>query len=117
MILKYQVTVIRTDVFNVEIDDNVFNEEWAKKFSSYMYDVDIADPAREAAKNIAIQTSRQGKHEFIEGFGIIPVKDSLYSKSLKERGEKIAKGVTIEPIIFDEDFETEIEYLEEGGKP
>ena len=115
MIKKYQVTVTRTDIYNVEIDDEVFNAEWAKEFSSYMWDIDPENSAEEAAKEIAIATARQGKHEFIEGFGIIPVKGSEYTKHLKEKGEHVAEGVTIEEEDVD-DIETEVDYLGEGGE-
>lgn len=115
MICKYQVTVTRTDIFNVEIDNEVFNEEWAKDFSSYMWDIDPDDSAREAARNIAIETARQGKETFIEGFGIIPLKDSLYTKRLRERGERMAEGVIIESISED-DVEAEVEYIGKGDE-
>lgn len=108
MIHKYTVTVIRTDVFNVELDDEVYNKAWAEKFSTYLYDIDIENPTMDAAKNMAIQTTRQGTVTFIEGFGIIPLK----GRTCFENPRDIAEGVVIEPLSFDEDYETEILHIE-----
>jgi hypothetical protein len=115
MIKKYQVTVTRTDTYNVEIDDAVFNAEWAKEFSSVFWDIDPENAAQEAAEDIARMTARFGTNAFLEGYGFITVKDSDYSKYLKEKGNRYAEGVTIEEEDVDNE-EMESEYLGEGGK-
>lgn len=112
---KFQLIVTNTREYMVEIDDDVYNEEWAKDFAESFWDIDEDDKAKGAAIDIARQTMIQGTHVFIEGFGIIPVKDSEYSQYMKEKGEEMAKGVTIEEIGTD-DFETEVFEIEEGGQ-
>lgn len=113
---KFQVIVTNIREYMVEIDDEVYNDEWAKEFAKVFWDIDEEDKAKGAAIDIARQTMIQGTHEFIEGYGIIPVKDSEYSQFLKEKGEKIAKGVTIEEI-GENDFETEVFEMQEGAQP
>lgn len=112
---KFQIIVTNIKEYMVEIDDEVYNEEWAKEFAEVFWDIDEDDKAKGAAIDIARQTMIQGTNVFIEGFGIIPVKDSTYSKYLKEQGENMAKGVTIEEI-GENDFETEVFEIEEGGE-
>ncbi len=111
---KFQIIVTNIQEYMVEIDDDVYNEEWAKEFAEVFWNIDEDDKAKGAAIDIARQTMIQGTDMFIEGFGIIPVKDSTFSEYLRDKGEKMAKGVTIE-VIGENDFETEVFEIEEGG--
>lgn len=33
---KFEITVHRTDTYEIEVDENIINDEWIKNFESYM---------------------------------------------------------------------------------
>lgn len=95
---KFKVEVTRVDEYEIEIDENIINDEWIKHFESYMWPVDEDEPHRELAEHIAQMRARFGSHQFMEGFGIIPVEGEYLTD--KEKG-KLAQGFKLK--VIDED--------------
>lgn len=73
---KFQVTVVKTAIYEVEVDEKIWNAEEQKKWEEVFYELPIYDdknPDIEAAAGFAEALAReschQGMHSFIEGFG------------------------------------------------
>lgn len=111
---KFKIEVIRTDEFEVEIDETVWDKEALKDWSSVFWTVESAE---ELAHSVAEAVSRNGSQSnFIEGFGNIKTlyrdgaEKTKYRKD--ENGEWVkdndyANGITIRIISEDDDYETE----------
>lgn len=122
---KFKVTVTRVDEYEIEIDENVWDEKALEDWSSVFHPVSDAE---DVAKNFAVAWMRNEDKYFIEGYGY--VKEFDQSGNLKgvpyrdEKGEfayplpedRYAKGISIVALSQDEDYETEVEELETVGK-
>ena len=65
---KFKCTVTRTDEFVVELDENVFTEEYMKEFRDVFYRFyDLEDHA----KHLAWFQAEHGDDRFIEGYGSV----------------------------------------------
>lgn len=119
IIMKYKVQVIRTDEYEIEIDENVWNETELKDWSSIFWKVSSTE---DVAKNFAIAFMRNEDRYFIEGYGY--VKEYLKNGTLRsvpyhdEKGnymelpeEKYSKGISITAISQDDEYETEISQI------
>lgn len=101
---KFQITVNRTDIYEIEVDEKVINDKWIKHFESYMWDIDEDSPYEELAAHIGQLRARFGSHEYFEGFGIIPVEGEYYTS--KEENS-LAEGFKMKVISEDEEIEVE----------
>lgn len=114
--MKFKVTVTRTDEYVIEVDETIWTPEeikgWAKTF--YPAD-DPEDIAKHLAGTIMYEGSGNG---FMEGFGY--VKTFRSDGSLKHQtGEgfkkltedQYTKGLSVTPLIENDDFEYEIEEI------
>lgn len=116
--MKFNVTVIRTDQYEIEIDENIWNKEARENWGKVFHEVnDVED----VVKDFAVAYMRTDTH-FIEGYGYPKV---LYKDGTAKRmmymndqnklenvpEEKMTKGLIIKPIDEDEDYETEIEKI------
>ena len=99
---KFEITVQRTDIYEIEIDPEVINDEWIKNFESYMWDIDEDCPHEDLAKHIGQMRARFGSHQFIEGFGYIPAE---HESVLEEEKESLAEGFKLKVISEDEEIE------------
>ncbi len=99
-IRKFKVEVVRTDVYEVEIDDTIFTEEfrkeWAKSFT-------CLDELEDVAKLICIKQMRD-PNEHKEGFGYVNV-DGELPWHLKNK--TATKGLNIIELEVDENYTTE----------
>lgn len=99
---KFEITVHRTDTYEIEVDPEVINDEWIKNFESYMWDIDEDTPHEDLAKHIGQMRARFGAHQFMEGFGIIPVEGEYLTDKEKE---SLAEGFKLKVISEDDDIE------------
>lgn len=105
---KFEITVQRTDIYEIEVDMDVINNKWIKHFESYMWDVDEDAPHEDLAKHIGQMRARFGSHQFMEGFGIIPVDGEYLTNQEKE---SLAKGFKLTVISEDEEIEVDAREL------
>lgn len=110
---KFKVTVVRTDEYEIEVDENIWTEceikEWGNTFWG-------GSSLRDVASALGIAWMKEGRAFFKEGFGYvreldsngnpnsIPYKDESGNYS-NMPDEKYAKGLSIKPISEDEDYE------------
>jgi len=109
---KYSVIITRTDAYEVEVDENVWDEKelngWSKVFWP-IYDT------KGVAENAAMAVMRNGAGSgFIEGFGVIKTfnwkgNEIGQSSALKESG--YSPGLSIKVISEDNEYETDIEEI------
>ncbi len=109
--MKYQIKVERTDVYEIEIDEQVWNEEALNNWSNVFQQVDDVE---DLAKVLAEATMKQGSDQFIEGFGRVKTlnrdgEETYSSKICKDKDESIILTV----IDEDDDYYTNIEFIEE----
>lgn len=116
---KFKCTVTRTDEYEIEIDETIYNKEWMEKFSSYMYDFNSLS---QHVEHLAQYQARLGSGaSFIEGYGYVNRNGKLpYSpEDFDENGEwlpeeqrrQTAPGLNINIISEDEDCEVDVEEL------
>lgn len=114
---KFNVTVTRTDEYEIKIDKNVWNKKELEKWSKVFHPVsDVED----IAKDFAIAFMRNDNSYFIEGYGYVKefYKDGKSFKKVFKKNAKgnavpltedeYAKGISIRPITCDFDYDTEI---------
>lgn len=113
---RFNVTVVRTDEYEIEIDESVWTkdaiEDWGNIFWGGSSVEDVASSLGEA-------WMKQGAGYFKEGFGFVIELDSNGNKKnipcKNEKGnygflpeEKFAKGLTIKPLSEDFDYEVSV---------
>lgn len=107
---KFQVTVVKTAIYEVEVDETIWNAEeqksWEKVFWSlppYSDDNPDVEAAGGFAESLAVNSCHLGVNEFIEGFGTCAQSEE-YAKMFSE--ERFTKGLYIREIDTDYDCET-----------
>ena len=70
---KFKVVVTRENEYEIEFDENVFNQEFIDHFKEYFCDLDTLE---DHAKNIAQFRARFGER-FIEGYGMPKVNGKI----------------------------------------
>jgi hypothetical protein len=105
---KYNVTAIRTDNYDIEVDESIITAEYLEKWSSVFHKVETVEEYIEA---LAFLILRFGSGEFYEGFGKIRTYSSAGNELnfLKQGKEEYSPGITIHLINEDEDHEFEVE--------
>ncbi|MFL1672614.1 hypothetical protein [Paenibacillus dendritiformis] len=100
---KFKVEVITTNIYEIELDENVFNKEWVTNFKEDFYDIDTLE---EHALNLAIQRSKQvcRNDSFIEGYGTVRVKPGGFDS---KEWESVVDGIVIKVISEEENIEAE----------
>lgn len=116
---KFKVTVTRVDEYEIEIDEKVWDEKALKDWSATFNDV---NSVQDIAKDFAVAYMRTESY-FTEGYGYvkefykdgtvrgIPYKGENGEFKYPLPDEKYAKGISITPLVQDEDYETEIKKL------
>lgn len=114
---KYDIQAIRTDQYQVEIDETVWTDEALESWSSVFIDL---ENTQSLAEHIAFLLMRLGYERFIEGFGYIQVQNGDgYQYSQFERDDKgnivpvteFAKGIKVIIISEDDDYSFETEQI------
>ena len=109
---KFRVELTRTDEFEIEIDEEIFNEKELKNWSDVFHTV---DNLQEFVVYLVELMARFGLENFHEGFGKLHRVNSA-GKSLDylDEGEYI-KGILVKIISEDSQCETDCtEIVEEG---
>lgn len=106
---KFEITVHRTDTYEIEVDENIVNDEWIKNFKSYMWDVDEGCPHEDLAKHIGQMRARFGSHKFIAGFGYIPAEHEYV---LDKEKKSLAQGFKMKVISEDDEIEIDAREIE-----
>jgi hypothetical protein len=107
---KFQVTVVKTAIYEVEVDETIWNakeqESWEKVFWTlpvYCDDDPDIEAAGGFAESLAVNSCHLEVNEFIEGFGTC-AQSEKYAKMFGE--ERFTKGLYIREIDTDYDCET-----------
>lgn len=114
---KFSITVIRTDEYEIEIDENIWTPEYINDWSKSFYP---AEDAEDIAKHLAAAIMNEGSgNGFMEGFGVVK---TLYNNGNEKRqwetitkpiaAEDYTKGVSVKIITENDDYEYEIEQKE-----
>jgi hypothetical protein len=116
---KFKCTVTRTDEFVIELDENVFTEEYMKEFREVFYPFyDLEDHAG----HLAWFQAEHDDHPFIEGYGSVlrdgklPYNFEDYnSDGSKKSEDELAKpcpGVNIITEDNRQDLDVEVKEIE-----
>lgn len=120
---KYKVNAIRTDEYEIEIDENIWTEEALEAWNSVFGGCDNLE---ELAKHLSFSLLRFGYERFLEGFG--------YVYTVNKKGEKLsqyerdndgnwiivsdfANGIKVKIIREDDDYDFEIDELLDCSSP
>jgi hypothetical protein len=107
-ITKFKVEVIRTDEFIVEIDEEIYNEEWRKNFEKVFWPLESTE---DIAKDLAIHQAERGD-KFQEGYGYIKRDGKLW---FPIHDKKAQEGLHIRTIDVD-NTETEVVEVQQEYK-
>ena len=117
-IQKYKVEVVRTDEYEIEIDDAIYTDEVIEQWSESLFDTDEDSRQEDFVKHLASSITSSGTAKGLEGFGFIKQKLncmedgyllSQYSSELKKvTEEEFSPGIMVNIIGYDDDYETEI---------
>jgi len=107
----FNLNVIRTDSYKIEIDEQIWNEQALKDWGSVFHRVDtVAD----IAKHLAICLIRQGYESFIEGYGYIRTfyhngtQYTAYKEGFKPlTDDEYCKGIRVTLGCYDDDYDVE----------
>ena len=87
----FEAEVIRRDLYKIEIDEQVWNEQALKDWGSVFHQVDSVE---DIAEHLAICIIRNGFESFLEGFG--------YVRTFHQSGRQyIAHGEGLKPLADD----------------
>jgi hypothetical protein len=118
--MKFKATVTRVDEYEIEVDENVWDKEALKDWSSVFSPVDSVE---DVAKDFAVAFMRNDNSYFIEGYGYVkelnkegalkgvPYRDEKGNFCYPLPEEKYTKGISIKPLSHDYDYETELEKI------
>ena len=107
---KYKVTVTRTCEYEVEVDENIYNEENRESWEHTFWPLDGDEPAEAFARGLAEQSIRLGVNEFIEGFACVTT-DEESAKRKKEYRDDVNDNMFIREV--DDYIESECEEVED----
>lgn len=116
-IKKYTVEVVRTDEFEIEIDDSIYTDEFIETWSESFYDTEEGSRQEDFVKHLASGLTRAGIANGLEGFGYVKQKFasknkgvllSQYSQTKKITEEDYSPGISVKIHQYDDDYQTEI---------
>lgn len=94
---EFNIEVVRTDEFKIQVDPNVWNKEALEDWSNTFWDVETTE---DIAKALATSVTRKGTCKFYEGFGNVKTEqDDGYVLSQYKRDNK---GELVQ--LTDEDY-------------
>ncbi len=103
----FNIDVIRTDRYQITIDDSIVNESWIENFESFMWNLDEDHPYQDLAEHLAQLRARYGAHQFYEGFGYIPAEGELVTL---DEARARADGFSLKVLSEDEELEFELSH-------
>jgi hypothetical protein len=123
-IKKYTVEVVRTDEYEIEIDDSIWTDEIIETWSDSFFPTDEDNRQESIVKHLADSLTRLGLRHNLEGFGFVKQKQinarmseneiiaqykyDCCSGNTRISEEDYTKGLSVNIITYDYDYETEI---------
>jgi hypothetical protein len=117
-IKKYIVEVVRTDEYEIEIDDSIWTDNAIGDWSEYFFETEEDNRQEEFVKHLAESITSQGIGESIEGFGYVKQKPHLsktddFPEQCSPDGKIIVQdqytlGLSVSIISYDKDLKSEI---------
>jgi hypothetical protein len=116
-ILKYKVEVVRTDEYEIEIDDAIYTDEFIEQWSEGFFTTDADSRQEDFVKHLANGISCGDKGKFLEGFGFIKQRHvsmnagnlfTQYGNKSKVKEEDYSPGLIVTINTYADDYETEI---------
>nr|WP_315245107.1 hypothetical protein [uncultured Flavobacterium sp.] len=117
-IKKYKVEVVRTDEYEIKIDDSIYTDEFIEQWSESFYQTEEGSRQEDFVKHLSESITKRGELNFLEGFGFVKQKyhsmeedDFLvqYADNLKiVTEEEYAPGILVKIISHDVEYESEI---------
>lgn len=106
---KFQVEVTKTWYFEVEIDENIWNEDNIADWKKAFYDVSSLE---EVIEIFATMFAEQGEGSFLEGFGIPMINNSApFPQCLTAKGcSEVSKDISVNALS--EDIEANVQEIE-----
>lgn len=113
---KFKINVIRTDEYEIEIDEKIWDEKAIQEWAKVFYE---AESTEDIAKDLAGSIMKMGSdYGFMEGFGYVKTlrSDGSQKKHFGEGFKEIkkseyTKGIVLKVLQEDEDYEYEIQPL------
>lgn len=122
-IKKYKVEVIRTDEYEIEIDDSIWTDEQIEQWSLMFYKTNDDSRQEDFVKHLAEAITTNGLRYGMEGFGFVKQKYKndkeddflIQHNNLGERirEENFTPGILVNIISYNDGYDTEIELSDE----
>lgn len=122
-IKKYKVEVIRTDEYEIEIDDSIWTDEQIEQWSLMFYETNDDSRQEDFVKHLSEAITTNGLRDGMEGFGFVKQKYKndeeddflIQHNNLGERirEENFTPGILVNIISYNDGYETEIELSDE----
>ena len=116
-IKKYKVEVVRTDEYEILIDDSIFTDEYIEHWSETFFDTDEDNRLEDFVKHLANGISYDDKAKALEGFGHIKQRHcsmnpgnlfTQYNSKSKITAEEYTPGIMVTINAYADNYETEI---------
>jgi len=108
----FETEVIRRDNYEIEIDEEIWNEQALKDWGSVFHPV---DSVKDIAKHLAICIIRQGYESFIEGYGYVRTfysngtQYTAYGEGFKPiADDDYCKGIRVTLVEYDDDYNVDL---------
>lgn len=106
---RFKCTVTRVDEYEIEFDENIFNNDFMEHYKKYFRDFESLE---EHAEHIAQFRARFGER-FIEGYGYPLVNNKVPFVAKFEKNEKdVNHGLNIKILDEDNNCYVEVEEIE-----
>lgn len=109
---SFEVEVVRTDLYRIELDPEIINDEWMADWSRVFHYVDSHE---DVLKAVASTIMRNGLFaDFYEGFGYLKIKmsDGTIRRPLKNGNpieeKDMCQGIIVKSIDHDDNYEYNI---------
>lgn len=117
---KFKITVTRTDEYEIEVDEKVWTTDVIQTWGDTFWG---GEDIEDVAKLLAVQWMKQDGSYFKEGFGFVKElnssneikgvpytdKDGKFAYPLPV--SEYAEGLSIKPIVEDEEYDVEVENI------
>ena len=115
---KYNVQAIRTDEYEIEIDENVWTDEKLKAWSEVFSDCEDTEDLAEHLSSLLLGL---GYERFLEGFGYVYTENQFGEKLSQyhydNNGKLVkvtdfAEGIKVKIITMDDDYDYEVDEIQ-----
>jgi hypothetical protein len=117
-ILKYKVEVVRTDEYEIEIDDAIYTNDTIEEWSQHFLATDDESRQEDFVKHLAVAISMSGTAQGLEGFGYVKqkhcsmIQSDYYTQTAvgrrKVTEEEYNPGLIVTINSYEDQIETEI---------